>query len=225
MSLRHLLLCLAFVIAQPLLAAETPAGPEKWEKEIAAFEAADRVKAPPTGGILFIGSSSIRLWKTLAEDFPGLPGAQSRLRRLADRGRSRISCGPHRAAVSPAADRVYSGGNDLNAGKSPEQVVADFKAFVAKVRSHLPEVRNRLHLDRGKSGTLGAGGKSKGREHSPRGVAERGAARSVYRRLFTHMMGPDGMPKPEIFVADQLHMNAAGYAIWKEVVGPFLAKE
>src|SRR6266545_4413153 len=43
----------------------------KWEKEIAAYEQLDRTHPPPTGALLFIGSSTIRLWKTLAQDFPG----------------------------------------------------------------------------------------------------------------------------------------------------------
>src|SRR5882762_2546973 len=41
----------------------------KWEKEIAAYEQMDRTNPPPKGALLFIGSSTIRLWKTLAEDF------------------------------------------------------------------------------------------------------------------------------------------------------------
>ena len=44
----------------------------RWEKEVAAYEAADREKSPPKDGILFIGSSTIRLWKSLADDYPGL---------------------------------------------------------------------------------------------------------------------------------------------------------
>src|SRR4051794_40659392 len=43
---------------------------EKWEKEIRAFEDADKMSPPPKGAVLFIGSSSTRRWKTLAEDFP-----------------------------------------------------------------------------------------------------------------------------------------------------------
>src|SRR5438046_9574950 len=43
----------------------------KWEKEIAAYERMDRTNPPPRGALLFIGSSTIRLWKTLAQDFPG----------------------------------------------------------------------------------------------------------------------------------------------------------
>ena len=54
--------------------AERPAAPQhnfaRWEKEIAAYEASDRTNPPPKGGALFIGSSTIRLWKTLATDFP-----------------------------------------------------------------------------------------------------------------------------------------------------------
>src|SRR5580698_5731015 len=42
----------------------------RWEKEIAAYEVADRKNPPAKGGILFIGSSTVRLWKTLAEDYP-----------------------------------------------------------------------------------------------------------------------------------------------------------
>ncbi len=45
----------------------------KWENDIAAFEAADRIDPPPKDAIVFVGSSSIRLWKTLSDDFSGLP--------------------------------------------------------------------------------------------------------------------------------------------------------
>src|SRR5215468_6885350 len=42
----------------------------RWEQEIAAFERTDQTNPPPRGAVLFIGSSTIRLWKTLARDFP-----------------------------------------------------------------------------------------------------------------------------------------------------------
>src|SRR5690349_16186300 len=44
--------------------------PTRWEKNIAAFEAQDRENPPPKRALLFIGSSTIVRWKTLAEDFP-----------------------------------------------------------------------------------------------------------------------------------------------------------
>src|SRR5262245_15054396 len=50
--------------------AETKHDFARWENEIAAYEQMDRTNPPPNGALLFIGSSTIRLWKTLAEDFP-----------------------------------------------------------------------------------------------------------------------------------------------------------
>src|SRR5438093_4844855 len=109
----------------------------KWEKEIAAYQQMDRTNPPPTGALLFIGSSTIRLWKTLAEDFPK--------HRVINRGfgGSEIVDSTHFAerVIFPYKPRMIflrAGGNDLNAGKSPEQVFRDFKEFAAKVRSRLP---------------------------------------------------------------------------------------
>ena len=50
-------------------------------------------------------------------------------------------------------------------------------------------------------------------------------SRLEFINVFPHMLGPDGQPKPDIFLDDKLHMNAKGYAIWRELVMPFLSKE
>ena len=112
----------------------------KWETEIAAFEKADRANPPKKGAILFIGSSSIRLWKSLAADFP--------TRDVINRGfgGSQIDDSVYFAdrIVFPYAPRLivlYAGGNDINAGKSVDQVVKDFKGFVEKVHTQLPQTQ------------------------------------------------------------------------------------
>lgn len=94
---------------------------ERWEKEIAAYEHADRTSSPPQGGLLFIGSSTIRLWNTLAQDFPQ--------HRVINRGfgGSQIADSTHFAEriIFPFAPRMIllrAGGNDIHAGKSPELV-------------------------------------------------------------------------------------------------------
>ena len=46
--------------------------------------------------------------------------------------------------------------------------------------------------------------------------------RLTYIDVYAAMLGPDGQPKPDIFVADRLHMNPKGYAIWRAIVGPHL---
>jgi len=128
-----------FVALAPQVRAEAPVDPfAKWEKEIAAFEQKDRQSPPPKNGIVFVGSSSIRKWTTLAEDFPhhvvinrGFGGSQLvDSVHFADR------------IVIPYEPRMivlYAGTNDIHAGKSPEQVFADFQAFVEKIHAKLPK--------------------------------------------------------------------------------------
>src|SRR4051812_24982841 len=116
-----LALCIGFV--STLRAADVPATKpaaqaNPYEKEIAAFEAADKKEAPPANANLFVGSSSIRLWKTLASDFPG--------KKVINRGfgGSQITDSVKYAdriviPYHPARIFLYAGDNDLNAGKTP----------------------------------------------------------------------------------------------------------
>ena len=109
----------------------------RWEKYIARFEAADKKQMPQPDGILFIGSSSIRMWKTLEQDFPGLPVINRGF------GGSQIADSNHfaRRIVHPYKPRqivFYAGDNDVAAGKSPETVLTDFQQFVKTVHAKLP---------------------------------------------------------------------------------------
>src|SRR5437660_196205 len=118
--------------------AQQPKDSTRWEKDIAAYEAQDRANPPPKGALLFIGSSTIVRWKTLAEDFPeqktinrGFGGSQ-----IAD---STFFADRIIIPYAPRAIFLRAGGNDLNAGKTVEQVFTDYKDFVAKVHSKLPQ--------------------------------------------------------------------------------------
>ena len=109
----------------------------RWEKEVAAYEAADRQNPPPKGGILFIGSSTIRMWKTLADDFPG--------KKVINRGfgGTEIVDSAHFAdrLIFPHEPRqifLRAGGNDIHAGRLPAEVAADFAEFVRVVHARLP---------------------------------------------------------------------------------------
>ena len=194
----------------------------KWEKEIAAFEKIDTEKElkKSMGGIIFTGSSSIRMWKTLQADFPN--------HRVVNRGFG----GSQLADSIEFADRIliprkprmivlYAGGNDLNAKKEPDQVVADFKAFVAKIREKLPETEIAYISIAGNPARWGQ--IEKVREVNRRIEAITKEEKGLkFIDVHSKMLGPDGLPKPEIFLPDRLHMNEKGYAIWKEVVAPFL---
>jgi lysophospholipase L1-like esterase len=191
----------------------------KWEKEIAAFEASDRTNPPPPHCIVFVGSSSIRMWTNLAQDFPSLPVVNRGF------GGSQLADSVNLAerVIIPYAPRqvvIYAGGNDLNAGKSAEIVYGDFVALVTKVRKALPQARlgfisSAPNLQRWAQveqvRRLNALVQTYCRHH-----------RIDFINVFPLMLGADGKPKPDIFVKDGLHMNPKGYAIWRAEVGPFL---
>jgi lysophospholipase L1-like esterase len=193
---------------------------EQWEKEIAAFEASDRERHASIGGVLFIGSSSIRLWTTLGQDFPNQPVLNRGF------GGSRIADSTHFASriVFPYKPRLivmYAGGNDLNDGNTPEDVLTDFQAFVDAVRRGLPATRIAYISIAGNPARWSQVDRVK-KANALIEAYTKQTPNMAFIDIFPHMLGPDGQPRPELFVADRLHMSPAGYAIWKRIVGPFL---
>lgn len=191
----------------------------KWQNEIAAYTRADATHPPPRGCIVFTGSSYIRKWTTLDTDFPG--------RRAVNRGFGGCQLADVYAyadqIVIPYAPRevvLYAGGNDIDAGEPPALVYGDFVALMTKLRQALPAARLVFISC----------------PPSPKRWAETDRIRKVndaiarYCRAhgmvfvdaFSLMLGADGKPRPDIYDADRLHMNARGYALWREAVAPVL---
>ncbi len=203
--------------------AQAPApstNPAQWEQEIQAFEAADKASPPPQDGILFIGSSSIRLWKTLAQDFPNLPVINRGF------GGSRIPDSIYFAPriVVPYRPRLivlYAGGNDLNDGRSAEQVASDFTRFVETVRKSLPATRIAYISIAGNPARWAQVDRVRQANRLIEAYTTR-TPNMTFIDIFPAMLDASGQPRPELFVADRLHMNAAGYAIWTRIVAPFL---
>lgn len=211
----RLLLIIALLLAPAALAFNI------WEGAIMKFEAEDKAHPPATGGILFVGSSSIVFWDLKAA-FPDLP--------VLNRGFG----GSQVSDVITFFDRVvtpyqpktivfYSGDNDLDVGaKTPEQVIADYKTFFTKVREKLPEAKiinfpikpsvKRWHLYE-KQKIVNAA------------VADYLAQdKNALNIDYTaRMLKDDGTPNPELLRPDGLHMNEKGYAIWNELLRPHLA--
>lgn len=209
------LFCAAAIMAR---AAEPAANP--FEADIRAFEAADATNPPPQNPVLFLGSSSIRLWTTLAKDFPeyqtinrGFGGSQIvDSIRYADR------------IVIPAAPRqivFYAGGNDINAGKSGEEVAADFQRFVAKIHGALPRTRI-AYISIAPNPARWSQVDRVRRANELIQEFTRKDPRLSFINVFPAMLGADGKPRPELFVEDQLHMNPVGYKLWREIVGKHL---
>jgi lysophospholipase L1-like esterase len=211
-----------------LLALPTPQGradqtnqsSARWEKAIAAFERSDATNPPPKGAVLFIGSSGIRLWHTLAADFPK--------HRVINRGfgGSEIADSTHFAdriifPYAPRAIFLRAGGNDLANGKSPEQVFADFKAFVATVQAKLPETDITFI---GWNHTIARWSQQEKETTLNTLVREFVSQNPRVRYIETApaILGPDGRPRADLLAADKLHFSAEGYRILADLVRPHL---
>lgn len=192
-----------------------------WEQTLAAFDALDREHAPRPGGVLFVGSSSIRLWDSLQKDFAALPVVINR-----GFGGSKLSdCVRHldRLVVPyrPRLVLVYAGDNDLAGGRTPEDVLARFKAFAEGVHASLPATRIAFISIK----------PSPARAHLLPDIRRANALVRDYAAtvpntefidVFTPMLAADGGPRPELFRADALHLNATGYALWRTVIAPYV---
>src|SRR5258707_1349873 len=129
-----------FAAALLRLGASALAGPELWMKDVNAFIADDGSRPMVRNAVLFVGSSSIFKWTTLAKDFPGIPV----INRGFDGSELADSVFYADRIIMPHQPRIvvlYAGENDLWAGKTPEKVFADFKAFRLKLQRSMPNVR------------------------------------------------------------------------------------
>ncbi|NID16489.1 SGNH/GDSL hydrolase family protein [Luteibacter yeojuensis] len=198
-------------------------GPDhsQWEHDIQAFEAADKASPPPANAVLFIGSSSIRMWKTLAEDFPnyrtinrGFGGS--------DLDDSTAFADRIVAPYHPVAIVVYAGDNDLQNGDTPEQVRDDFAAFVAKARQDQPDLPIAFISIKPSIARLALLPNIERANKLVRdwSMGQKGVA---FLDVAPAMLDAQGQPKRSLFLEDGLHMNATGYALWVAQVRPWLA--
>ena len=206
----------------PIAAVTADHDSSRWEKYIARFQAADKKQMPQPGGILFIGSSSIRMWKTLEQDFPGLPVTNRGF------GGSQIADSNHFAGrivhpYKPRQSVLYAGDNDVAAGKSPETVLADFQQFVKTVHGKLPKARVSFIAIKPSLSRWKLSGKM-ARANSLVSDACGKDKRLDYIDIWEPMLGDDDRPRPDLFLGDGLHLNAKGYALWTSIVKPHLAK-
>jgi hypothetical protein len=191
-----------------------------FEAEISAFEQADLASPPPANPVLFVGSSSIRVWPDLAGDFPDYPVIN---RGFGGSKMSDVLYYFDRIVVpyDPALILVYEGDNDLAAGMSVDQVYDDYLEFLALVQKHLPDA------DVAFIATKPSPSRSQYLEVTRQLNTRLEVFSSNYSHLcfidvFNPMLNEDGQPRPELFVSDMLHMNAAGYELWQSIIEPVI---
>ncbi|MEJ8856136.1 SGNH/GDSL hydrolase family protein [Variovorax robiniae] len=202
--------------AGALSAAET-----RWHAALAAFAQADKEAPPAPDGIVFVGSSTIRMWKHLAADFPAQPNVLNR-----GFGGSTLSdCSLLARELvlryKPRQVVVYAGDNDLAEGQTPLQVLTSYVRLSAAVRAELPNAR--ISFISVKPSPSRAALLPQIRETNDIVAAYlRTQANSDFIDIYTPMLGSDGRPRTELFLPDMLHMTDAGYRIWQSAVAPHL---
>ncbi|WP_354358198.1 SGNH/GDSL hydrolase family protein [Variovorax boronicumulans] len=194
----------------------------RWHNELAAFARADQERFPAPGGVVFVGSSTVRMWTRLSQDFPGVPGG------VVNRGfggSTLADCSLFARELvvryRPRQVMVYAGDNDLAEGRTPLQVLESFARLANTVRAELPDARISFISVK----------PSPSREHLMPRVRETNHIIAAYLNrlpnsefidIYTPMLGADGRPRMELFRGDRLHMTDEGYRLWQSVIASHL---
>lgn len=214
-------ICAAGAAAQESARPPAAAAESRWQDALAAFAAADRQKAPPPGGVLFIGSSSIRLWDNLETDF-----REARVVIKRGFGGSRLTdCVKFLDKLviqyRPRQVVLYAGDNDLAEGSTPQQVLERVEAFAQRLHTRLPETEVSFISIKPSPARRALIPKVRAANELVReyALAHPGVD---YIDVFTPMLSTDGSPRRELFRQDALHLNEAGYALWRSIIRPHL---
>jgi lysophospholipase L1-like esterase len=192
--------------------------PLVWEDAVSALESKTRDRHRPGKGVVFVGSSSIRLWDTLTEDMAPIEVIQhgfggAKLNTLAFYAERLVN------AYRPRAVVVFAGTNDIHPGatKSPEQLLASYQAFVARVRAGQPAVP--IYFIGITPSPL---------RWSVWPVAQ--ATNALIQQwsesdpnlhfidTSAGLLGGNGEPDPDNYRFDGLHLSAQGYSIWRRII-------
>ena len=217
---------LAFLAVASLgLADEAPhkrPDPKRFAKDIAKFTLDDEANPPAKGGIVFTGSSSIRLWADLQRDFPDLPVLN---RGFGGSVANDLNVYAQEVALryEPKVLVLYTGSNDINAKLTVNEALADYTKFLELIHNKLPATHVIVNSVKVSSSRI----------KQVETVKQLNAALETWTKdkpwvtwveATSHLMDKDGRIRDEIFRADHLHLNADGYAEWKKILDPVLRK-
>jgi lysophospholipase L1-like esterase len=194
----------------------TSASANKWDRMIFEFEQHDMVSPPPQDATLFIGSSSIRLWPSLAKSFSPIP--------IINRGFG----GAQTADVLEYMDRIvlpykpknivfYCGGNDVSKGKSPQVAVTNLRKFIERVHKVLPETKIFV-LSMKPTPSREAQWPKLQLANKARADYISQSKNVFYVDVAQSMFDTEGNIKKNIFIADNLHLNKVGYDHWVKIL-------
>ena len=190
-------------------------------KEIKAFKSADSVKAPPQNAIVFVGSSSFRMWKDLQNAFPrhvvinrGFGG--SSLPHVIDYADEIV------IPYKPKQVVIYCGENDFTNDTVTSKIVTDrFVTLFNLLRKELPRTEIVFVSMKPSPSRQRLMTEIEAANDAIRDFLQ-SKKRAAYVDIWDDMLDKNGAPRKELFLKDMLHMNEAGYAIWQKAIAPHL---
>lgn len=209
-------------VASTLAPARAQSPDDRWAGAMAAFAEQDAALPYPRGSVVFVGSSSIRLWD-LAKSFPkSNPAPLNR-----GFGGSRVSDSVRYVELlvlqhKPRLVVMYAGDNDIAAGLSPDEVSRDFEEFAGIVLEELPDAQLAYIAIKPSLSRWKLAPKIRQANALIRADCEENQ-RLTFIDVWSPMLGDDGRPRKELFREDGLHLNDAGYRLWTGLVAPVLA--
>ena len=191
----------------------------RWEETIRVFEQWDSKNSFASDAVLFVGSSSIRLWPT-RECFEGF--------NVINRGFG----GSQISDVNYYADKIvlfykpkvivfYAGDNDIAGGKSAKRVLDDYVKFVEMVREKLPETRI-IFISIKPSGSRWSLWNVMNEANKMIEEFSKKDDHLFYFDGATELFDGDGRPNQQLFLKDQLHLNSKGYEVWTKLLSPVI---
>jgi lysophospholipase L1-like esterase len=206
-----------FLLSQP--ADQTDPDPKRYQNEIETFLQWDAKNSYPENAILFVGSSSIRMWPTHLA-FPAYPAI------------NRGFGGAHISDVifyyetvikkyQPGIIVFYAGDNDVAAGKPVAQVFEDYKQLIAMIKADNPSCQL-IYLPIKPSISRWHFWPTMEEINSRIENYNQEKDNLYYLDLATPMIGKSGRPNERLFIEDGLHLNAEGYALWQALLHPLL---
>jgi lysophospholipase L1-like esterase len=193
------------------------------ESEVSTLESRLSGDQRSTNPIIFYGSSSFRLWKSMQKDFPGYPVLNCGF------GGSRLTdCVRYASRLviprKPAAIVIYAGDNDLALGTPPEQVFQSFQRLFEIFRAYSPSVPIAFVSVKPSPARL---------KYLPNIIKFNDLVEQYlhekpetdYIDIYSDMLGPDHKPIASLFVNDQIHLSPAGYQIMRKEIDEFLSED
>lgn len=220
--------CLFSIVAAHQLSAQVPArfnldpfrapASKKWATAISGLEAKDRSETHPDDSILFIGSSSIRRWNTIAIDIApyhpiqrGYGGAKwTDVAVFADR---LISPHKFRAVVFFVGNDIVGGQDD----RTPDEVAQLFAYVHARVRAHDADAPIFYVAITPTESRFDAWSQIKAGNTNVKRFCEQ-SKDTYFIGTESIFLNAAGKPKPELFVSDKLHLSPAGYTVWAAAI-------